>query len=82
MLLPQPYQYPQLSEGADGVHGQLRGRKEYPFSEVRNQFWQSLVKVMKTMLGVWVVLFCQAHQQFFTHSSDILVAELLLGSKE
>ena len=42
MLLPQPYQYPQLSEGADGVHGQLRGRKEYPFSGVRNQFWQSL----------------------------------------
>ena len=28
------YQYPNLSEGADRVGGQLRGDKEYPFSDV------------------------------------------------
>ena len=34
-LLPQSYpQYPNLSEGADCVGGQLRGDKEYPFSGV------------------------------------------------
>ena len=31
-LLPQSYQYPNLSEGADRVGGQLRGVKECPFS--------------------------------------------------
>ena len=34
MLLPQPYQYPNLSEGADRVGGQLRGDKECLFSGV------------------------------------------------
>ena len=34
MLLLQSYQYPNLSEGADRVGGQLRGDKEYPFSGV------------------------------------------------
>ena len=34
MLLPQSYQYPNLSEGADRVGGQLRGDKECPFSGV------------------------------------------------
>ena len=33
-LLLQPYQYPNLSEGADRVAGQLRGDKECPFSGV------------------------------------------------
>ena len=33
-LLPQSYQYPNLSEGADHVGGQLRGDKECPFSDV------------------------------------------------
>ena len=31
-LLPQSYQYPNLSEGADRVAGQLRGDKLCPFS--------------------------------------------------
>ena len=31
-LLPRSYQYPNLSEGADRVDGQLRGDKECPFS--------------------------------------------------
>ena len=42
MLLPQSYQYPYLSEGADRVDGQLRGDKEYALLQWRNQFWQSL----------------------------------------
>ena len=33
-LLPQSYQYGNLSEGADRVGGQLRGDKECPFSGV------------------------------------------------
>ena len=33
-LLPAPYQYPNLSEGADRVGGLLRGDKECPFSGV------------------------------------------------
>ena len=33
-LLPQSYQYPNLSEGADDVGGQLHGDKECPFSGV------------------------------------------------
>ena len=33
-LLPQSYQYPNLSESADRVAGQLRGDKECPFSGV------------------------------------------------
>ena len=33
-LLPQSYQYPNLSEGADRVGGQLSGDTEYPFSGV------------------------------------------------
>ena len=34
MLLPQSYQYPNLSEGADHVGGRLRGDKKCPFSGV------------------------------------------------
>ena len=33
-LLPQSYQYPHLSEGADRVAGQLRGDKDCPYSGV------------------------------------------------
>ena len=33
-LLPQSYQYPNLSEGSDRVGGQLREDKECPFSDV------------------------------------------------
>ena len=33
-LLPQSYQYPNLSEGVDRIGGQLRGDKECPFSGV------------------------------------------------
>ena len=40
-LLLQSYQYPNLSEGADRVAGQLRGDKECSFSGV-TKIWQSL----------------------------------------
>ena len=33
-LLPQSYQYPNLSEGADRIGGQVRGDKECPISGV------------------------------------------------
>ena len=33
-VLPQSYQYPNLSEGADSIGGQLRGDKECPLSRV------------------------------------------------
>ena len=36
MLLPQSYQYRNLSEGADRIGGQLRGDKECPISSVTN----------------------------------------------
>ena len=52
VLLPQSYQYPNLSEGADSVGGELRGDKECPFSDVTNcgRFWR---KVPESD-GVWV----------------------------
>ena len=34
MWLPQSYRYPNISEGADSVAGQLRGDKECPSSGV------------------------------------------------
>ena len=64
MLLPQSYQYPNLSEGVDSVGGQLRGDKGCPFSGVTNilaESGQRLViggnlwlggRCRKVMLGV------------------------------
>ena len=59
-LLPQSYQYPNLSEGADRVGGQLRGYKDRVPLQWRNQIWPSffsfffLGRCMKAMLGVWI----------------------------
>ena len=39
-LLPQSYQYPNLSEDANRVGGQLCGDKRVPL-QWRNQIWQS-----------------------------------------
>ena len=43
-LLPQSYQCPSLSEGADRVAGQLHGDKECPFSGVTKsgRVWRKL----------------------------------------
>ena len=45
-LLPQSYQYPNLSEGADRVGGQLRGDKECPFSGVTKsgRVWRKVLE--------------------------------------
>ena len=37
-LLPQSYQYPNLSEGADLIGGELCGDKDCPFSGVTNSY--------------------------------------------
>ena len=44
-LLPQSYQYPNLSEGADRVGGQLRGDKECPVSGVSksDRVWRKVL---------------------------------------
>ena len=45
MLLPQySYQYPNFSEGADRVGGQLRGDKECPFSgaTISGRVWRKV----------------------------------------
>ena len=47
MLLPQSYQYPNLSEGVDSVGGQLRGDKDRPFSGVTS-FGRAWRKVPET----------------------------------
>ena len=44
-LLPQSYQYPNLSEGADRLGGHLRGDKDWVPLQWRNQIWQNLEKV-------------------------------------
>ena len=51
-LLPQSYQYPNLSEGADRVGGQLRGDKECPFSGATKsgRDWR---KVQESDVGVY-----------------------------
>ena len=47
-LLPQSYQYPNLSEGADRISGQLRGDKECPFSGVtkHGRVWRKVLEMM------------------------------------
>ena len=63
--LLQLYQYPNLSEGADRVGGQLRGNKECPFSGVTKsgRVWRRVPesdargRCRKAMLGVHLVHF-------------------------
>ena len=45
-LLPQSYQYPNLSEGTDRAGGQLHGDKECPFSGVTKsgRVWRKVPK--------------------------------------
>ena len=69
LLFLQSHQYPNLSEGADRVAGQLRGDKECPFSGVikSGRVWRRVPEsdarsgagkrcsesCRKAMLGVW-----------------------------
>ena len=47
MLLPESHQYPNLSEDADSVGGQLRRDKECPFSGVTNSdsVWRKVPEI-------------------------------------
>ena len=73
MLLPQSYQYPNLSEGADRVGGQLRGDKECPFSGVTKsgRVWRKVPESDAWSVGwpvnpaawnvkvVWILSLCE-----------------------
>ena len=59
LLLPQSYQYPNLSECADRIGGQLRGDKECPFSGVTKsgRIWRKVPESdARNVVGcVWYV---------------------------
>ena len=59
-LLPQSYQYPNLSEGADRVGGQLRGNKESPFSGVTKsgRVWRKVPESDARSVGALVYFPC------------------------
>ena len=57
-LLPQSYQYPHLSEGADRVGGQLRGDKECPFCGVTNPSLISLMVSVDVKHHVYLLTYC------------------------
>ena len=65
-LLPQSYQYPNLSEGADHVGGQLHGDKECPFSGVTksDRVWKKVLE--SSGQGV-----SHTHCQCHTHSQTL-----------
>ena len=57
MLLPQSFQYPNLSEGADSVGGQLRGdRDRVPLSMAKPILAEFGGRCRKSMFGVCVSL--------------------------
>ena len=55
-LLPQSYQYPNLSEGADRVGGQLRGDNECPFSGVTKsvRVWRKVPESDARSVAMWL----------------------------
>ena len=79
MLVPQSYQYPNLSEGADRVGGQLRGDKECPFSGVTKsgRVWR---KVRKAMLGVCIGCTPLIATHRLLHKLQALVYDILLST--
>ena len=60
-LLPQSYQYPNLSEGADCVAGQLRGDEECPFSGVTKsgRVWRKVPESDARSVGHTYTLFAR-----------------------
>ena len=58
-LLLQTYQYPNLSEGADRVVGQLRGDKEYPLSGVTCRVWRKVPESDARSVRSILTPFCQ-----------------------
>ena len=68
-LLPQSYQYPNLSEGADRVGGQLRGDKECPFSGVTrsDRVWRRVPESDAPSLGLALIcIIIQTHKKVRT----------------
>ena len=72
-LLLQTYQYPNLSEGADCISGQLRGDKECPFSGVTKsgRVWRKVpesdalsVRLTVAPSPAMVGLYCQARYNY------------------
>jgi len=72
-LLLQTYQYPNLSEGADCVSGQLHGDKECPFSGVTKsgRVWRKVpesdalsVRLTVAPSPAMVGLYCQARYNY------------------
>jgi len=47
MLLPQPYEWPNLSEGTGSVSGQLHGDRKCPFSGITS-FGRDWRKVLES----------------------------------
>ena len=56
-MLPQSYQYLNLSEGADRIGGQLRGDKECPFSGVTKSgiVWRKVPESDAGCVGLFTV---------------------------
>ena len=60
MLLPQSYQYPNRSQGADRVGGQLGRDKECPFSGVTKsgRVWRKVPESDARSLDLCIVYIC------------------------
>ena len=67
-MLPQSYQYPNLSEGADRVGGQLRGDKECPFRGVTKsgRVWRKVPESGARSVDVTVT---EAAKKLFTRNT-------------
>ena len=63
-MLPQSYQYQNLSEGADRVGGQLRGDKECPFSGVTKsgRVWRKVPESDARSVGPFMII-ARLHKQ-------------------
>ena len=89
MLLPQSYQYPNLSEGADRVGEQLRGDRERPFSDVTKsgRVWRKVPEsdsqsVRCTVTRPLGSLRCDtAEQSIYTDKSTQTTASALKSDK-
>ena len=77
------YWYPNLSEGADRVAGQLRGGKEYPFSGVTKsgRVWRKVpesdARSVPPAMGPDTIGFCQPPDALFElpgHPTDMGIA--------
>ena len=85
-LLPQSYQYPNLSGGADCVAGQLRGDKECAFNGLTKsgRVWTKVPESEARSGGTCVCVFCVSvvGQTLFLNERIVgFVAGLFLGER-